>query len=361
MRPLVPVFLALAAPSIAQVAAEDFELANTHGWGVEFGTAAAQQSTGGNPSGRIELAITSAGSSLPAATLMPGAVNHPWGGDFRALRITSFSFDRQVESGASNFGTRPFLLLGNDAGTRTDFSDDTWVFVATGDNFQFGFSAWTTVSTTIPSASVPLPMGWGAAALPGSPLFGSSEDDMWAAVIMDVSYVAIAMDRPFNGGAWFGSHIISFDNFELEGGGIGANYCDPAVANTTGAPADLAGFGSTVAGDNNLTLTVTSLPTNTFGFFLTSQTQAFVANPGGSQGNLCLGGSVGRYVGAGQIKNSGANGAFSLILDLTQVPTPGGLTAAVAGETWNFQAWHRDLVGGVVTSNFTNGLSVMLQ
>ncbi len=31
----------------------------------------------------------------------------------------------------------------------------------------------------------------------------------------------------------------------------------------------------------------------------------FVASPNGSQGNLCLAGSIGRYVGAGQIQNSG--------------------------------------------------------
>ena len=32
-----------------------------------------------------------------------------------------------------------------------------------------------------------------------------------------------------------------------------------------------------------------------------------------------------------------------------------------AGETWNFQTWHRDSVGGIATSNFTNGLAVTFQ
>jgi hypothetical protein len=42
--------------------------------------------------------------------------------------------------------------------------------------------------------------------------------------------------------------------------------------------------------------------------------------------------------------------------DLTQLP--GGLPAAVqAGETWNFQAWFRDMNPGP-TSNLTNGLQV---
>ena len=111
-------------------------------------------------------------------------------------------------------------------------------------------------------------------------------------------------------------------------------------------------------GANNLTLTSVQMPNNSFGFFLTSRTQGFVQNPGGSQGNLCLGGGIGRYVGPGQIKNSGAVGRFTLTLNLTQTPTPTGLVSIAAGETWNFQTWYRDSVGGVATSNFTNGRSV---
>ena len=38
-----------------------------------------------------------------------------------------------------------------------------------------------------------------------------------------------------------------------------------------------------------------------------------------------------------------------------------GAVAVVAGETWNFQGWHRDAVGGSATSNFTQGVSVTFQ
>ncbi len=82
---------------------------------------------------------------------------------------------------------------------------------------------------------------------------------------------------------------------------------------------------------------------------------------GGSAGTLCLGGSIGRYVGPGQVLNSGAAGAFELVLDLTQHPTPTGLVAVQAGETWNFQAWYRDAVGGTPVSNFTSGRSIAFQ
>ncbi len=101
-----------------------------------------------------------------------------------------------------------------------------------------------------------------------------------------------------------------------------------------------------------------SLPAQAFGYFLTSATQGNVANPAGSQGVLCLGGAIGRFVGPGQILNSGASSQFRLRHDLTNHPTPSGLIQVQAGETWNFQAWYRDVVGGGATSNFSDGLSL---
>ncbi|MEM9801434.1 MAG: hypothetical protein AAGA20_13995 [Planctomycetota bacterium] len=135
---------------------------------------------------------------------------------------------------------------------------------------------------------------------------------------------------------------------------LGFNYCD-ATPNSTGVPARISLAGTDVAAENGLVLFASSLPNFSFGFFLTSLVQGFTANPGGSAGNLCLAGSIGRYVGPGQILNSGAGGAFSLAVNLTQHPTPTGFVIVTAGETWNFQAWYRDGVGGTPTSNFTDG------
>ena len=112
--------------------------------------------------------------------------------------------------------------------------------------------------------------------------------------------------------------------------------------------------GSNIVADNDLVLRALGLPPNSFGFFLASTDQGFVAAPGGSQGNLCLGGAIGRYVGPGQIQNSGAGGTISLAIDNMQVPQPTGSVAIVAGETWNFQLWSRDISG----SNFTDGYEV---
>lgn len=92
-----------------------------------------------------------------------------------------------------------------------------------------------------------------------------------------------------------------------------------------------------------------------------SRTQALTANPGGCRGTLCLEGQFGRYVGPGQVQNSGAAGRIMLALDLTAIPSPTGFVAAQAGETWSFQAWYRDSSPTGVTSDFSNGHKIAFQ
>ncbi|MEM9380875.1 MAG: hypothetical protein AAGB93_13060 [Planctomycetota bacterium] len=141
----------------------------------------------------------------------------------------------------------------------------------------------------------------------------------------------------------------------LENLPIGTNECGPAVANSSGGPATASAIGSTSLAAQSVTLSATGLPTNSFSYFLTSTTPAFIANPGGSQGNLCLSGAVGRY--AGNILNSGASGEVSLAIDVTSLPQPTGSVAAVVGETWRFQAWFRD-ANPNVTSNFSDAIAI---
>ena len=142
---------------------------------------------------------------------------------------------------------------------------------------------------------------------------------------------------------------------------LGLPYCSPAQLNSTGASGKMAATGSPFPEDNAVTLTASSLPVNAFGFFITSMAQGFVVGPGGSDGDLCLGGDIGRYVGAGQIQSSDAAGTFSLSIDVTVIPTPTGFTSASAGQTWNFQAWHRDSEPMMATSNFTEGLALTFE
>ncbi|WP_145195967.1 hypothetical protein [Planctomycetes bacterium Poly30] len=146
-----------------------------------------------------------------------------------------------------------------------------------------------------------------------------------------------------------------------DGGTIGTSYCGPAVLNSTGASGTISADGSTSVSDNDLTLMGSNLPNFSFCFFIVSRTQGFASMPGGSFGNLCLTGAVGRYVGPGQIQNSGSTGSVSLGIDLAAIPQPNGSIAAVPGDVFNFQVWYRDALGGTAGSNFTDGLQVTFQ
>jgi hypothetical protein len=144
--------------------------------------------------------------------------------------------------------------------------------------------------------------------------------------------------------------VASFDSLLSE------NYCFTA-ANSTGVPAVISAGGSSGVAVDRLTVRCESLPSLVFGYFIVSSEQGFAGNPAGSQGNLCLDGSIGRFVGPGEVQNSGLNGVISLDVDPTSLPQPLGAVAAQPGETWNFQAWFRD-GNPQVTSNFSNGLTV---
>ena len=157
-------------------------------------------------------------------------------------------------------------------------------------------------------------------------------------------------------GAGFGSHITVMGEQEL-----GTNYC-VAIPNSTGSAGRLTATGNRNIAFNNVTLRASSLPANATGYFITSTVQGFSASPGGSMGNLCLGGTaIGRYVGPGQVGSSGSQGELTLSLDLSMMPQPNGSLAVQPGESWNFQAWHRDTVGTQATSNFTEGLSITFE
>lgn len=140
---------------------------------------------------------------------------------------------------------------------------------------------------------------------------------------------------------------ISFDN-------IGSNYCS-AVPNSTGLTGSIGASGSTTVTDQDFHLWADGMPTGEFGYFLNSPTQGFVSNPGGSAGNLCLGGLIGRH--SASIAQTSGDGYLGIQVDLNALPRPMGQPPIIAvqpGETWNFQCWHRD--GS--SSNFTDGLTV---
>lgn len=138
---------------------------------------------------------------------------------------------------------------------------------------------------------------------------------------------------------------------------IGTMHCTTATPNSTGAVGVLDVQGNNSAQANFARLAASNLPLHSVGYFITSETAVAPMPVANSVGVLCLGGSIGRFNGPGQVLDSGASGGFTLPLDMSSVPGPTGPVAIMQGETWSFQAWHRDLVVGP-TSNFTSAVSV---
>lgn len=141
---------------------------------------------------------------------------------------------------------------------------------------------------------------------------------------------------------------------------VGVTYCSPNTPNSTGASGAMTVLGSAVVSHNDLLLTARQVPPNVFGFFITSTTPGSVFPLANSQGTLCVIGDIGRGVGGG-IVNAGSLGVFEIAVDLTTMPQGSGFVSVMPGDTWHFQAWHRDVNGGQVTSNFTDGVAVTFQ
>ena len=190
--------------------------------------------------------------------------------------------------------------------------------------------------------------------------------DRWTSTLLPTIRDQVAATVVGSRALFAGGHRVSlstatttlFDEVDIYEGGIGSTYCAPASPNSTGAPARLSVSGFPGAASQGFAhLSADAIPTSAIGYFLASRTQASVAGPGGSQGTLCLGGAIGRFVGPGQIQVADPSGRFALSAALTSLPQPTGAFAAAAGETWNFQAWYRDANPGP-TSNFTDAVSV---
>jgi len=142
--------------------------------------------------------------------------------------------------------------------------------------------------------------------------------------------------------------------------GVGAplgNVSCTSQSNSTGNGGRLRASGALVAATNFLQVEAFDLPPDVRGIVLASTVQSYTFPFPSSQGALCLGGVLSRFSSNTQIGASGAQGAFTLDLDLTSFPTPTGSVPVVAGETWTFQVWYRDR-NPAPTSNFTATVAV---
>jgi hypothetical protein len=112
-------------------------------------------------------------------------------------------------------------------------------------------------------------------------------------------------------------------------------------ANSSGSGALLYNFGGVSVGLDDTKLYAIRLPTQKFGLVFMG-----THNPSGApfgDGLRCVGGAIKRFA----VQNAGANGAISL-----EKPASKSNGSIVAGTTWYFQAWYRDVQHAACTSQF---------
>ena len=87
---------------------------------------------------------------------------------------------------------------------------------------------------------------------------------------------------------------------------------------------EIAGWGQPEVAFNDLALIASGMPAAEAGYFLVADTAGFISLPGGSQGNLCLGGKIGRFVG--QVASTGtcAHGSGGTCPSVALELAPGG-------------------------------------
>lgn len=135
---------------------------------------------------------------------------------------------------------------------------------------------------------------------------------------------------------------------------VGQFGCAQNNANSTGRTGRLVANGSDVAGGHELELAASDLPPGQFGLFAVGSMSSTGFNVG-SQGRVCLGGTIGRF-GVQQVS---AAGTAQLFLDTLALPTTPSV-AVRPGDTWHFQFWCRDNNPNP-TSNLTDSVLVTFQ
>ena len=206
---------------------------------------------------------------------------------------------------------------------------------------------------------------------------GLSETPFTARTVVDntTQYQGLGFASTVSGGAPFAwrdallaSHEEVGSDQYIQGARLYAQGTDPAAgyqycygeANSTGERALIYAWG------NNSTTGIKEirterLPTNQFCYLLSGSAVGYVPNPGGSDGDLCLGGVLGRYNVGSEIGFTGPSGHFVFDVHPAAIRQAGGNTVGMAGQTWYFQTWFRDSAAGVGHSNFSNGVAIPLE
>jgi DNA-binding beta-propeller fold protein YncE len=192
-------------------------------------------------------------------------------------------------------------------------------------------------------------------------LLASVGSELTFTVVPFGSQTRLGLDRDLDGAFDYDEVLAGSDPADPNSlPSIGASYCGPAVANSTGSPAVISAAGNLSAAANEVRINLAQVPVGSVGYLLNATAAGLVPNAGGSQGTLCLGGSVGRHNAAGLVMTANASGQMHLDLDLTNTPTPTGAVSILAGQTWRYQCWYRDL-NPTITSNFSDAIVLTFQ
>jgi hypothetical protein len=138
--------------------------------------------------------------------------------------------------------------------------------------------------------------------------------------------------------------------FEVQGGGNGgsfSNYCVSSV-NSTGGAAQIYFAGSLSVSANNLHLFSSPVPTQQYGLFIYSGSQAQASFGNGTR---CVGAPIVRF----GVQQASTFGDIGMPVDMLAPPVNGAFTA---GSVWNFQSWFRDPSAGGSSFDLSNGLSI---
>ncbi len=137
-------------------------------------------------------------------------------------------------------------------------------------------------------------------------------------------------------------------------GEIGLASCISPI-NSTGTSGKLSAFGVSDSSQPSLLITGTDLPPLTFGIAVVApRYRLSQASPEG----LCLGGTIGRLTGPGQLFQTTPQGTARVAVDMTQIPGGNGFSAVQPGDRWIFQFWHRDTFPWAATWRFTDAVTI---
>ena len=133
-------------------------------------------------------------------------------------------------------------------------------------------------------------------------------------------------------------------------------YCTQTPKNSNNRVSWITAFGSPVVADDDFELRAFNMPNNQFGIFINGPGQISIDMPGQSYNTLCVGPTQGRFDQS--IFDTGISGSASLQVDLANMPTNMGPVPVLPGDTYTFQAWHRQGGGG---AGFTDAIQVTFQ